>query len=206
MERYLLEDGSEIQTLPPDNADLARCFLLNISEEEQWEMPLGALDSHAHASVFFVHMDGAEICGAIRLVLGSAGERLPILDVWPELPLIDRQDVAELSVLALGHDTRGTARSFLPLSAEMWRYCVLHDVEELWAELEPRMLRVYPRFGWPFQAMGELRTYWGDLSYPCCMSVLAAGEQYRKRALESTSYRAAVLQAIRGTPYKDWLT
>lgn len=184
----------------------ARRFLGDtLAAEPGWSPPAGALDAYPRHARYVIHRDRAGIRGAILLVRGNADEGLPILDVWPELPLRGRRDVAELSVLALDRRARGRGLAFLPLAAETWRYCRQRGIVELWAELEPRTLAGYGRFGWPFEVAGPPREYWGALHYPCRLSLAAAEAAFVERAKRSSAYADAVRQALRGAGHRRWM-
>lgn len=188
--------------LGASDAGQAKVFLQGICEEMGWRPPPGALEAYANHSVYFVHHSQDELLhGVVKLVTRSEDEGLPIFETWPELDETCSRRAAELSVLALAPGARGRGTSFQPLAAEMWNYCARSGVTELWAELEPRMLAGYRRFGWPFELRGPLREYWGDSLYPCCMDIAAAGAVYRQRASRSDAYAAAWAQASRDTEY-----
>lgn len=194
-----LADGDRVGLARGGVAADARRFLDGVmASEPGWSLPVGALDAYPRHARYLIHRDRAGVRGAILLVCGNADEGLPILEVWPELPLRERRDVAELSVLALDRRARGRGSAFLPLAAEAWRHCRRRGIAELWAELEPRALAGYGRFGWPFEVAGPPREFWGALHYPCRMSLAAAGAAFVERARHSSAYADAVRQALRG--------
>lgn len=197
IDRHVLSDGATVEVLLAPEATRVIEFLESIAEELGWRPPAGALLSHEDESRFVVHERNGEILGAVKLVLNTGGHTLPILDVWPELPIVGTPPVAELSVLAMAPSARGRGSSFLPLAAEVWRCCHQEGAMELWAELEPRMLAIYRRFGWPFEIAGELREYWGDPLYPCRMCLFEAGASFIDHAAEQEAYAEAVEQALR---------
>ena len=196
-DRHGLPDGSVVEVLDASDAAQAKRFLSAVASEQGWCPPDGALGAFAQHSAYFVHSVDGAVQGAAKLVRGNQADGLPILEVWPELQLIGRVEIAELSVLALARKSRGSESSFLPLAAEVWRYCYRRGIIDLWAELEPRLVAVYGRFGWPFEPAGELREYWGDLLYPCRMSLAGAGASFIDHAVGSDRYAAAVEQALR---------
>ena len=200
---HKLAGDEEIALVVSSKAVEARHFLKEIMlSEPGWSPPAEAIEAYPRNARYAIHKDRRGIRGVIKLVCGNDDEGLPILEVWPELPLRNRRDVAELSVLALDRRARGDGASFLPLAAEVWRYCRGRGITEIWAELEPPTLAGYARFGWPFEIAGALREYWGELHYPCRMSLAAAGESFSKRAKHSSSYADAVQQALRATRYR----
>jgi len=199
---YVLADGTAVHTLLSAEASQAKRFLTDVAAEQGWLPPEGAIDGYPANSVYFLHSADERVVGAVKAVMGNDNEGLPILDVWPEFDLRGREDVAELSILALAKDSRGHGRSFLPLSAELWRHCALEGVSEVWAELEPRMVAIYRRFGWPMEVMGELREYWGDPLYPCRVGIKEAVLAYRDKARTLSAYEAALLQFERDMPYQ----
>lgn len=197
--RYSLSDQSEIVLLSFSEAGYVCDFFEQIASEQRWEVPPGGIHKYAGHSVYFVHERDGELLGAIKLVVGS-DEGLPLLETWPECALRGRGDVADLSLLALSRRARASFSSFLPLSAEMWRYCVLNGINELWTALEPWRETAYRRFGWPFESAGPLRPYWGDPMRPCRMGIIDAGREYHRRASRSKRYRLAYDQAVRDIP------
>lgn len=197
-----LPSGSVILEQTTDEAAETIEFLEQVSEEKGWQPPPGALEAYPDRSVFLVHRDESGILGALKLVRGGTGHRLPVMQVWPEFKLDNRNSIAELSVLALNACTRGR-QAFLPLTAAIWRYCMSRGINELWAELEPRMLAVYRRFGWPFEVMGELRDYWGDPLYPCRLFGEDWLDEHVTRADKSPRYLTALKQAVRQTVFEE---
>lgn len=197
-----LPPGSEIVQQNTAEAGETIEFLARVSHEKGWKPPPGALEAYPDHSVFLVHRDEAGILGALKLVRGGTEGKLPVMQVWPEFALNGRANVAELSVLALNPSTRGR-HAFLPLTAEVWRYCMSRGINELWAELEPRMLAVYRRFGWPFEVMGELREYWGDPLYPCRLFGEDWLDEHLARASSSSRYLNTLEQAVSKTAYEQ---
>ncbi len=197
-----LPAGSEIVEQTTADAEETIDFLWRVSREKGWQPPDGALEAYPDRSVFLVHRDRQGILGALKLVRGGSPDPLPVMQVWPEFELCGRDNVAELSVLALNPSARGR-HAFLPLTAEVWRYCMSRGINELWAELEPRMLSVYRRFGWPFEVMGELREYWGDPLYPCRLFGEDWLEEHLLRARKSDRYLSALEQAVSKTDYRE---
>jgi len=201
---YRLANDERIGLARAGEAAEARRFLDGMmAAEPGWSPPAGALDAYPRHARYVIHRDRAGVRGAVKLVRGNADEGLPILEVWPELPLRGRRDVAELSVLALDRRARGRGSAFLSLAAETWRYCHRRGIVEIWAELEPRALAGYGRFGWPFEVAGPPRDYWGALHRPCRMSLAAAGTAFVERAKRSSAYADAVRQALRGAGLPD---
>jgi len=189
-----------------DEAEETHAFFEAVAAEQGWVPPQGAIKAYPKHSIYFIHKSlDDRLLGAVKLVMGNKDEGLPILGTWPELPLAGRVDVAELSIIALAPEARGRGSSFLPLSAELWRHSVLAGVQELWAELEPRMVNAYRRFGWPCEVAGELRDYWGDPLYPCRVRIEEAWASYVEKAAKQEKYRRALEQSARDTPYQSWL-
>lgn len=200
-----LPAGSVILEQTTEEAAETIEFLEQVSEEKGWQPPPGALEAYPDRSVFLVHQDESGILGALKLVWGGTGQRLPVMQVWPEFTLDRRNNIAELSVLAINTCARGR-QAFLPLTAAVWRYCMSRGINELWAELEPRMVAVYRRFGWPFQVMGELRDYWGDPLYPCRLFGEDWLDEHVTRADKSPRYLTALMQAVRQTVFEEIAT
>lgn len=197
-----LPAGSVILEQTTEEAGEAIEFLAQVSAEKGWQPPPGALEAYPDRSVFLVHRDESGILGALKLVRGGKNRRLPVMQVWPEFVLDTRNNIAELSVLALKTCSRGR-QAFLPLTAAVWRYCMSRGINELWAELEPRMVAVYRRFGWPFEVMGELREYWGDPLYPCRLFGEDWLDEHVTRADKSPRYLTALMQAVRQTVFEE---
>lgn len=197
-----LPPGSVILEQTSEEAAETIEFLAQISQEKGWQPPPGALEAYPERSVFLVHRDESGILGALKLVCGGVGSHLPVMQIWPEFGLDNRAGIAELSVLALNSCARGR-QAFLPLTAAVWRYCMSRGINELWAELEPRMLAVYRRFGWPFEVMGELREYWGDPLYPCRLFGEDWLEEHVARADKSPRYLTALKQAVQHTVFEE---
>lgn len=197
-----LPAGSVILEQTTEEAGEAIEFLAQVSAEKGWQPPPGALEAYPDRSVFLVHRDESGILGALKLVRGGKNRRLPVMQVWPEFLLDTRNNIAELSVLALTACSRGR-QAFLPLTAAVWRYCMSRGINELWAELEPRMVAVYRRFGWPFEVMGELREYWGDPLYPCRLFGEDWLDEHVTRADKSPRYLTALMQAVRQTVFEE---
>jgi len=140
-----------------------------VASEQGW-CPGEQLSAYVAHSVYFGVRDDGRMMGGIQLVHGGH-EILPCLTVWPELALGSRDDVADIAMLALVPEARGSRECIWLLAASVWRYCADHGVSELWAELTPRKLRAYQRIGWPFEAAGPLREHWGEHCYPCRMTI-----------------------------------
>lgn len=198
MREFTSADGSSIHVVAVAQAKDAKQFIAAIAREQGWSPPEGAIDGNPGGSRYLVHEDDQGIRGVVKLILPHPGESLPILAVWPEIEAARMHDAAELSVLAISRRVRGHGHAFLPLAAEMWRCCSRVGISTLWAELEPRMVPAYARFGWPFEIVGELREFWGDPLYPCSMGIAAAREEFVVRARSSSRYAEAVRQAFRG--------
>lgn len=196
-----LPAGSEIIQQTTAEAGETIEFLARVSHEKGWQPPPGALEAYPDRSVFLVHRDDEGILGALKLVRSGVENELPVMQVWPEFSLKGRASAAELSVLALNPTARGRL-AFLPLTAAVWRYCMSRGINELWAELEPRMLAIYRRFGWPFEVMGKLREYWGDPLYPCRLFGEDWLEEHLTRARSSPRYLRALEQAVSKTAYE----
>lgn len=167
-----------------------------IAREQNWQAG-DQLRANVPRSVHFAIEIAGQLAGGIQLVSGSRNEPLPCLAVWPELELEGRTDVAEIALLALRKEYRGQQRLFWPLCVEVWRFCRQHGITELWAEVTPANLRVYRRFGWPFEVRGPLRTHWGEECYPCCLRIEEAETAFRQAAQRSLWRRALVRQAER---------
>jgi hypothetical protein len=71
----------------------------------------------------------------------------------------------------------------------MWRYCRSHDIATLWIEVTPANLHLYRRLGWPLQIAGPLRPHWGELCYPCWMTIEQIDEEMARKAVRSERYR-----------------
>jgi len=188
-----------------EDAETTNRFFETIADEQGWVPPAGAIEAFPQNSFYFVHRTEDTLLGAVKMVMGNDDEGLPILKTWPELPLAGRTDVAELSIIALAQGARGRGSSFLPLSVEVWKHCVRCGVVDLWAELEPRMVKAYNRFGWPFEVAGELREYWGDPLYPSRMNIEAAKVAFLDKAANQEKYRRVVEAAVGKAPYQSWL-
>lgn len=128
------------------------------------------------APYVFASYVGDRLAGAIEVRLPGASGRLPILDTWPELRL-DRFDPhAELVLLALHPDFRGSAACLWTLCVEMWKHCRNIGLRTLLMEVPPRNVRIYRRLGWPVEVIGSERLHWGEPCFPCslCLDAVAA--------------------------------
>jgi hypothetical protein len=159
-----------------------------VSREQDW-VPEDQPTENGHASIYFAAISDGVIIGGIRLVCGNSTETLPCMAVWPELPLAARDDVAELTVLALLRAHRGNRNLIWQLAAKMWQYCVAQEIKEIWAEITPANLRIYRRIGWPFEVAGPLRLHWGEECYPCRAYVQQGFQAVVERAKKSPFFR-----------------
>lgn len=126
----------------------------------------------------------------------------PTLSVWPRLKkseLPDRDDLAGVYILALSSEARelsGTSGLpiFWELCVAMGCYCLSGGIRELIGMATPRTARIYRRFGWPIEIIGEEAVHWGEMCVPFRVLIAdAEAEVSRKGATGS-----AVSQKIIG--------
>jgi hypothetical protein len=165
-------------------------FFEAIASERSWQ-PKDQLRAYPLSSKYFALRVGNVLAGALQFVVGGVTiEGLPCLAVWPELQLQHQNEVADIALLALRKDYRGQRKLFWLLCTEMWRYCVRHNICELWVEATPRVVKIYQEvFGWPLQIEGPLRLQWDEYCYPCKMSVDVIGEVIRARSQKLQTYK-----------------
>lgn len=158
------------------------------------------LEAYLAHSVFFAARRGGELIGGIKLVMGNP-DGLPIHEVWPELGLVGRADVADLSLLALRGGRRGDLYAVGCLLNAAWQYCRERVVSEVWAELPLRNIKLYQRMGFPFEVVGEARDYWGTPHVPSRVALDTFAEVVAKRTAVSGLYRRIVGKApVAGEP------
>ncbi|GAB1543648.1 hypothetical protein NUACC21_63240 [Scytonema sp. NUACC21] len=181
-----------------DREEVERVISLfeEIAIEQSWQ-PDNQLRAYPTSSVYFALYISGELAGALQLVVGNSEEGLPCLTVWPELNLYNRTDVADVALMAFGQKYRGSRKLFWLVCIEMWRFCVNHNIVELWVEASPRIIEIEKRLGWPLQIAGPLRHHWEEASYPCRMSVATIAEIALARAQKSQQYEKITQQIYR---------
>lgn len=169
-------------------AELQHVFA-TIATKEGWQCD-GQLSAYDDRSTFVGVRIAGEITGGLQFVHGPG--TLPCLTVWPELGLFDRQDVAELAVLALLPHCRGDRRLLWQIAAQAWRCCWVRGINEIYAEVTPKKLCGYRLLGWPIIASGPLRPHWGEDCVPTRMPIGDALQVVKERA-EHSRFFASLL-------------
>ena len=200
METLFENEDAQVALLTPENdaEEIERVIQLfeEIAVEQSWQSG-NQLRAYPENSVYFALYVNGDLAGALQLVQGNADEGLPCLTVWPELNLLGRADVADVALMALGKDYRGSRKLFWLLCTEMWRYCVRHNINELWIEATPKIIALERRLGWPLQISGDLRLHWGEYCHPCKMSVAEAQQGVGAKAEYSQNYKKIMEQGRR---------
>lgn len=169
-----------------------------LADDLGWQ-PGDQLDAYPHNSIYFGAMVGEEVAGGLQLVIANGVDPLPSHHVWPEIDLADRTDVAHAAIMALKPEYRAIPGLFTALTVEMWRYCALSGIAEIWHEATPPTLRVYRRIGWPLEITGPLRPHWGEDCFLCKMTTAAVAGNLVIKALRSQTHRETLAALIRPT-------
>jgi len=168
-----------------------------IGKAEGWQ-PGDQLRAWLQGTVYFAVQVEGKLAGGIQFVPVSAGGTLPCHAVWPELAGVSKPDAAHIVIVALSPEYRGRAAGLFWLPAvEIWRYCSRKRISEMWLEVTPPMLKFYERIGWALEVADPLRMHWGELCYPCRISLNAVTRSILRRAVKSECYRKLVDQACR---------
>jgi hypothetical protein len=187
----LLEQAPEARVVrfdAPEEAEPLLGLFESIIQEQGWK-PGTQLRSYPQSAVYFGLELNGSIVGGLQLITGNVTEGLPCLTVWPELDLQGRTNVADIALLAMSPNQRGSREVFGLLCTEMWRYCRENHIDSLWAEVTPAKLQLYHRLGWPLQVAGALRCHWGEPCYPCVMTTDSIGQEIADRAAKSPLYQ-----------------
>lgn len=188
----------------PEAAEAVVALFERVAAEEGWE-PGGELRLHIERSAFFsLHDDNQlkrPISGGLQLVLQDGDGRLPCCRVWPEIQISKETKSAHIAVMAVAQESRGSGSGVIPafwlLTVEMWRYCVLAGIGEVWIEATPRVLALYRRLGFSLTIRGELRVHWGEECYPASMTAREVAGALAVKAVKSRTYRAILANAFR---------
>lgn len=175
--------------------DEAQALFERVSLEMEWRREPAS--PSAVAPYVFASYVGDRIAGAIEVRPPGASGRLPILDTWPELRL-DRFDRhAELVLLAVAPDFRGSTACLWALCVEMWRHCRNIGLQTLLMEVPPRNVRIYRRLGWPLEVIGPDRLHWGEPCFPCSLCLDAVAASVLEKADRLPELRFIRKQALR---------
>jgi len=190
-----LANGIQIVRLDTEEeaAALLRVFR-DVAMHMGWQ-PGHALSSVPHDAVFLAAVDRGRIIGGLQISISDEQGRLPCNDVWPEIAANPIAAV-HTGILALLPKYRG-AGIFWPLCVESWRYCIAHDISDVYMEATPAMVKFYRRIGWPLEIAGELRLHWGEPCHLCRLTVKEVAGTLLIRAVRSETYRALIRQACR---------
>ena len=194
-----LDYGCAVRMLTED-AEVAALVagLGEIASELGWQ-PGDQLHAYPKNSVYFAAMVGGTLVGGLQLVIANGSDPLPSKQVWPEIDLSPRNDVAHALILALRKEYRAVHGLFEALTVEMWRYCVASKISELWHEATPSTLRLYRRIGWPLEIVGDLRMHWGEECYLCRMRTAEVAGNMAAKAIRSRSHKELLAMMIRST-------
>lgn len=190
MKTWFSPEDFEVVLLPGEEGRPVIDLLYAIEVERGLDVA-DHLEAYLDHPVFFAAMRNGELVGGIKLVMGNP-EGLPIHEVWPELNLVGRTDVADLSLLALRGGRRGDLYAVGSLINAVWVHCRECGVSEVWAELPPRNIKLYQRMGFPFEVMGEKRDYWGTPHVPSRVVLDKAAEVVAERTAISGLYQRVV--------------
>lgn len=200
-ESVIYQPDEDLSVLLPRNIEgieeIIRLFE-TIAQEENWQ-PGNQLRAYPNSSTYFglENENIKKIIGGLQLVSGGSNEGMPCLTVWPELNLFDRTDVGDIALLALDKEHRGDEKLFWYMCVEMWRYCKSAQLNNLYAEVTPRNLRIYNRIGWPLKPVGPLRIHWGEECYPCHMTTDEVEQSINIKASKNREYQKIITQAYR---------
>lgn len=194
-DKVTAEDTVVSVLLPEQSEPLLQLFE-SVARQEGWQ-PGEQIRAHRDRSAYFAAYLHGELAGGLQIVLADADGRLPFHTVWPQAEVSSPCRAAHVAILAVRPERRGHLRLFWPLCVEMWRFCIIHDIETLVVEATPPMLARYLRLGWPLQQIGEERLHWGEPCILCRMEVQAVAGAMLMRAMRSPAFRALVGQAMR---------
>lgn len=162
----------------------AKEILEEVALERGWPISK-VVESHPH-SIYWIVYKNSMPAGVIKIVIGSPDE-FPIKDAdgWPNLS-IPAEGSLEVAMAAVKSEFRGVQDVFLAMFAKM--YVDLKDLgtKEIYAILDRKIFVLYKRIGLPFQripddAGGGNKVYWGEETFPACLSLSNALQELEKK-------------------------
>lgn len=180
----------------PEQRDTLLALFAQTAREQAWQ-PEAQLRAYQEHSVYFGAYVGDDLAGGLHLVLGGT-DCLPVLTVWPELYLRGRQDVADVALVAVLPPYRAGYDLLWRLFVAMWRWCAMHGIAELWAEVPVSRLRLYNRLGWNLHVVGPTRLHWGEACCPCQVGIRELEDSFAARARFSKVSARHLAQAHSG--------
>lgn len=189
--------GIEVGALASDGERAGLKDLFDsVAKEHGWR-PGEDLDADPSRSTRIAAWVDGRLAGGVELRSPDANGRLPLHATWPELRHLRSSGSAELILLALAPEYRGTSGLLWTLCAEAWRHLSHSGASEMFAAATPRNLSVYRRLGWCPEAVGPLRDHWGEPCLPCRIGVAAVAEAVGARARAAPSLASVLEQAHR---------
>jgi hypothetical protein len=183
----------------PGEVEALLCLFAEVAQQQPWQTA-DALQTCSEHSVYLALKIGEALAGGLQLVRPDPSSSLPLQQVWPEIDLPNRQDVAQVASLALQPQRRSKARLFWLLCTELWRYCIHSGINELWLVVPTQTRRRYWKRSWPLAIRGPLRKHGREYSYPCSLDLRKVAEAVQRNARRSPLYRRLVAQGSRRPP------
>ena len=195
MEAPFAKDGVAAGVLTTDAERSAlRAMFAGVAAERGWT-PGDDLGGDPNGSVLIGAWVDRALAGGVELRLPNWRRSVPLFSTWPELAGL--QNAAELVLLALVPERRGTPGLLWTLCAETWRHCRRSGVADLLAAVPPRNLRIYRRLGWRPEPVGPEREHWGEPCLPCRIGVAEVATEFGRLAARSPAHALAVGIAFR---------
>jgi hypothetical protein len=177
-----------------DRAALQRLFE-QVAVERGWEP--GDDLSTAASSTYVALFRGGTLTGGAEVRRPGATGELPMHATWPELRQLVTGPSAELVLLALSPEHRGTLRLLRTLSGGIWRECHAMGLTSLIAAVPVPRLAAYRRFGWGVTVVSEARAHWSEACLPCVIDLEEVVKEGLRRIRSAPSLAYMAEEAFR---------
>ncbi len=179
-----------------DEREALRAVFGEVAAEQGWT-PGDDLCGSAEGSLLLGAWIDGRLAGGVELRVPDEHGNLPIFATWRELDHAGPPSPAELVLLALAPEFRGTPRLLWTLCAEMWRHCAKAGITDVLAAVPPRNQRLYARLGWCPEPVGPARDHWGEPCLPCRVGIAKVAEAVAAKVRAAPSLAFVTEQAHR---------